>query len=147
MLKTRMKYLFVSLLVFLLAACASPPAPPTPTPDTAVEVRNQEEPEPADEGDSAAEQDNEGQADLEEEEEIAPVVDAAAIFTARCARCHGADRSGANGPALLPESLTLGADAYQAVIMDGSGPMPSFGDRLSGEEIDALVEYILSDPQ
>ena len=39
----------------------------------------------------------------------APVVadlDASALYARHCAQCHGADRLGLMGPALLPENLT-----------------------------------------
>jgi mono/diheme cytochrome c family protein len=82
-----------------------------------------------------------------EEEEPVAAIDAAAIYAARCARCHSADRSGNNGPALLPDRLTKDPAAYEAILVNGSGPMPSFGNRLSAEEITALVDFILSDPE
>jgi cytochrome c551 len=74
-------------------------------------------------------------------------IDGAAIYAARCARCHGADRSGNNGPALLPEQLTQDPAVYQSIIINGNGSMPAWGSRLSADEISALVEYILSNPQ
>ena len=77
----------------------------------------------------------------------APEIDAADIYAARCARCHGADRSGNNGPALLPEQLTQDPAVYQSTITNGNGPMPAWGGRLSADEISALVEYILNNPQ
>ena len=74
-------------------------------------------------------------------------IDAGAIYAVRCARCHGAERSGNNGPALLPEQLTQDPAVYQSTITNGNGPMPAWGSRLSADEISALVEYILSNPQ
>jgi cytochrome c551 len=81
-----------------------------------------------------------------QEQAAAPEIDAASIYASRCAGCHGADRSGRNGPALLPERLTKDPEAYKAIITNGSGPMPAWGSRLSADEIDALVGYILSAP-
>jgi len=112
----------IAVLMIFLAACASPTQAPAPT-----------DPAPAEEEES-----------MPEEE---PEIDASAIFTARCARCHGADRSGNNGPALLPGTLTQNTSIYEATIANGSGPMPSFGSRLSADEISALVTFILSEPQ
>lgn len=74
-------------------------------------------------------------------------IDPAAIFASNCARCHGADRSGNNGPALLPDRLTKDPSVYEATITNGSSPMPAFGNRLSADEISALVEFILSSPE
>ena len=51
-----------------------------------------------------------------------------------CAACHGADRLGGMGPALLPENLgRLKPDAGAAVIAEGRAAtqMPGFGDELS----------------
>jgi mono/diheme cytochrome c family protein len=76
----------------------------------------------------------------------APEIDAAGIFAASCAGCHGTDRSGRNGPALLPERLTKDPAAYVDIITNGSGGMPAWGSRLSADEINALVDYILSAP-
>lgn len=129
--RTRTLLILVTSLVLLLAACG---VSETPTSDPAIgeEVETQEE-VPTE--------------DVSEEAPTTPEIDPAAIFADRCARCHAADRSGDRGPALLPEELTQDASVYQATIMNGSGIMPSFSSRLSSEEISALVEFILSDPQ
>ena len=74
-------------------------------------------------------------------------IDSAEIFADRCARCHGADRTGDKGPALLPERLSKESADYQTIIKDGFKGMPAFSSRLSSEEINALVEFILSEPQ
>lgn len=121
-----LKLTLIILLVMFLAACGGSAPPP------------QEEAGAVEEVDSG---------DVEGVSPDAADIDAVAIFSARCARCHGADRSGNNGPALLPESLTQDSSVYEATITTGSGPMPSFGSRLSADEISALVDYILSDPQ
>jgi mono/diheme cytochrome c family protein len=47
---------------------------------------------------------------------------------------------------LLPERLTKDPSEYVAIITNGSGPMPAWGSRLSADEINALVDYILSTP-
>jgi dihydro-heme d1 dehydrogenase len=73
--------------------------------------------------------------------------DAAKLFADNCAECHGADRLGRLGPALLPENLgrMMGAKAA-GVIADGrvATQMPAFGAKLSKEEIAALAAYISS---
>ena len=70
---------------------------------------------------------------------------AAALFAGNCAACHGADRLGRTGPALIPESLSRakGAD-LEAVIAHGrvSTQMPGFAGKLSADEIAALAAYV-----
>ncbi|MFL7814266.1 MAG: c-type cytochrome [Anaerolineales bacterium] len=120
MVKPWFKWILIATLLLFLAACSGSSA-------TAI---------PADNGAGPAVQ----------QDTAAPEIDAAGIFASRCAGCHGADRSGRNGPALLPERLTKDPSAYVAIITNGSGPMPAWGSRLSAEEINALVDYILSAP-
>jgi DNA-binding beta-propeller fold protein YncE/cytochrome c553 len=73
--------------------------------------------------------------------------DAVKLFVDNCAECHGADRLGRLGPALLPENLgrMMGMRAA-AVIADGRAAtqMPGFAAKLSKEEISALAAYISS---
>ncbi len=75
----------------------------------------------------------------------ARAADAPALYQEHCARCHGADRLGAMGPALLPQNLKrLRPRAAHQVIAKGRAAtqMPAFGDRLGPADIDALVELI-----
>ncbi len=70
-------------------------------------------------------------------------------FATHCASCHGADRLGGTGPALLPENLErLRKPAAADTIAKGrlATQMPAFGDRLSKDEIDALVAYVYAAP-
>ncbi len=71
--------------------------------------------------------------------------DPAALYVEHCAACHGAQRTGAMGPALLPESLSRlrPAEAVQ-VIREGrtATQMPGFGGPLSAADIDALAQWI-----
>jgi len=72
-----------------------------------------------------------------------------ALFRQHCAECHGADRFGGVGPALLPSNLErLHRPAAEAVIAKGrlATQMPAFADKLSDAEIKALAGYIYSDP-
>jgi mono/diheme cytochrome c family protein/DNA-binding beta-propeller fold protein YncE len=74
---------------------------------------------------------------------------AAHNFATHCATCHGADRLGGTGPALLPENLErLRKPAAADTIAKGrlATQMPAFGDRLSKEEIDALVALVYAAP-
>jgi cytochrome c553 len=81
--------------------------------------------------------------------EKATVVDAPAVYARVCAECHGADRLGRMGPALLPDNLgRLKRPQAAGVIRDGrpGTQMVGFGATLSEAEIDALVELIYSTP-
>ncbi len=74
-----------------------------------------------------------------------PAPDAGRLFTEHCAQCHGADRFGATGPALIPEALARLRPAESlAVITQGRGQtqMPGFTDRLMPAEIAALAAYL-----
>jgi mono/diheme cytochrome c family protein len=76
--------------------------------------------------------------------EPAPVpVDA--LYMQHCAQCHGADRLGLMGPALLPENLTRVRRTEAAkVIVDGrpATQMPGFGAVLDQAAVEALVEFV-----
>jgi cytochrome c553 len=68
-----------------------------------------------------------------------------ALFATHCAGCHGTDRLGGRGPALLPENLgrLSGARAAQVIAAGRNATqMPGFVQALSAAEIDALAAYI-----
>jgi cytochrome c553/WD40 repeat protein len=71
------------------------------------------------------------------------------VYVTHCAACHGADRLGGMGPALLPENLErLKRTAAEQVIAKGrlATQMPGFEDRLAPDTIKALADYIYSLP-
>ena len=71
------------------------------------------------------------------------------LYAQHCAACHGADRLGAIGPALLPENLErLRRPHAIQTITDGriATQMPAFGQKLSKEDIQSLAEFIYSAP-
>lgn len=71
--------------------------------------------------------------------------DATTLFAQHCASCHGADRLGAMGPALLPDNLSrLRKKAARDVVTNGrpATQMPAFGATLDNAQIDALVTWI-----
>ncbi len=71
------------------------------------------------------------------------------LYAEHCAVCHGADRFGKMGPALLPENLgRLKREEAQAVIKDGRAltQMPASRDKLSPEQIKALADFIYTPP-
>jgi nitrite reductase (NO-forming) / hydroxylamine reductase len=71
------------------------------------------------------------------------------VFSDSCGGCHGPNREGAIGPALIPDRLTASDDSYFDIIKSGkpSTIMPAWGPAgLSDEEIWALVRFIRSEP-
>lgn len=67
------------------------------------------------------------------------------LYAEHCATCHGADRLGGTGPALLPESLArLRSERARSVIVEGrpATQMPAFGETLAADDLDALVSLI-----
>jgi nitrite reductase (NO-forming) / hydroxylamine reductase len=70
-----------------------------------------------------------------------------AYYADSCSGCHGPDRRGATGPALLPQRLTQDDAYYFDVIKDGKPgtAMPPWSSLLSDEEIFSLVSYIRSE--
>ena len=72
-------------------------------------------------------------------------IDAGALFQQHCASCHGVQRTGIMGPALLPESLErLRKPEALKVITTGrpATQMPAFKDTLKADEIAALAHWI-----
>jgi len=71
--------------------------------------------------------------------------DARANYLRHCAVCHGADRLGGIGPALIPENLVrLRQNEALKVIADGreATQMPGFAKVLPGTELQALRDYV-----
>jgi mono/diheme cytochrome c family protein/DNA-binding beta-propeller fold protein YncE len=69
----------------------------------------------------------------------------ATLYQQHCAACHAANRSGAMGPALLPDSLARlkKTEALRAIAEGRVGTqMPAFSGVLGKEEIAALSEWI-----
>ena len=76
---------------------------------------------------------------------VADTPDTETIYLEHCAGCHGGDRLGGMGPALLPENLgRLRKKAAHDVIANGrpATQMPAYGVKLDAAEIDALVAMI-----
>jgi DNA-binding beta-propeller fold protein YncE/cytochrome c553 len=71
------------------------------------------------------------------------------LYTRLCASCHGAERMGGAGPALLPSNLGRLRKADAAGVIKAGRPatqMPPFGKQLDEAAIQQLVEYIYSPP-
>lgn len=73
----------------------------------------------------------------------AALADAAGDYAEHCAACHAENRLGGTGPALIPETLGR-LKGIDAIIAGGrpSTQMEGFADRLSPEQIAALVDYL-----
>ncbi len=74
---------------------------------------------------------------------------APAAYRAHCAACHGADRLGGMGPALLPESLErLKPDAMQDVLRNGrpATQMQGYAGVLPDATLAALADWLRTAP-
>jgi len=68
-------------------------------------------------------------------------------FAERCAACHGANAEGGIGPDLTRAAFTFGkseAALTETITKGRPGGMPAFGNDLSHEKVEGLVQYILS---
>lgn len=71
------------------------------------------------------------------------------LYQTHCASCHGADRLGGQGPALIPDNFErLSQEQARQVIAQGRAAtqMPAFADKLSPPQIDALTALAFSQP-
>jgi mono/diheme cytochrome c family protein len=74
-----------------------------------------------------------------------PARAAAALYREHCAACHGEQRLGGMGPALLPQSLERlkPAEARQVITRGRAATqMPAFAEKLSADEVQALADWI-----
>jgi len=76
---------------------------------------------------------------------------AAELFAKNCASCHGRDGRAKTFKARLNHARNLANPEWQGrvsderifnSIMNGKGKMPTFGKKLSEQEIDSLVAYV-----
>ena len=75
---------------------------------------------------------------------------ARALYYMHCAVCHGSDRLGGKGPALLPDNLRRLRKGRAAGVIAAGRPatqMPAFGKVLSRPEIAGIVGFIYSRPK
>jgi mono/diheme cytochrome c family protein len=71
--------------------------------------------------------------------------DPAALFQEHCSSCHGVQRTGGMGPALLPESLArLRKPEALKTITQGRAAtqMPGFADKLDAAQLQALANFV-----
>ena len=73
--------------------------------------------------------------------------DGAAIYAESCASCHGPDRLGGTGPALIPQTLKrMRGPKLKTVISEGrtATQMPAFADSLAPSEIAAVAAFLIT---
>ncbi len=71
-----------------------------------------------------------------------------ALYKENCAECHGADRLGQTGPALLPQNLKrLRKKKALKAITNGlvATQMPAFKEQLTQQQIATVAEYIYTE--
>jgi len=72
--------------------------------------------------------------------------DGAALYRATCRGCHMPDGEGAKGAGMYPAlagNPQLVTGAYVAdVVLHGRNGMPGFGDRMSNDQVAAVVNYV-----
>ena len=76
--------------------------------------------------------------------------EAESLYAEHCAACHGGERLGGMGPALLPANLRrLRPTAAAEVIRSGrpQTQMPAFAERLTDRQIELLAELIYTPPE
>ena len=68
-------------------------------------------------------------------------------YAERCAACHGPDAGGGIGPDLTRKDYKYGrteAALTETISKGRPGGMPAFGNDLTHEKVEGLVQYILS---
>ena len=81
---------------------------------------------------------------------VAAEPDAARLYRDYCASCHGAERLGGSGPALLPEVLGRLTPQKAAEVIARGRPatmMPAFASLLDAAQIRSLADYIFTPPE
>jgi mono/diheme cytochrome c family protein len=86
---------------------------------------------------------------------LADAQTAESTFKAKCVACHGADASGNTAVGKSLHLRDLGSADVQKltdadltkIITDGKGAMPSYKDKLSGDQIKGLVGFIRELPK
>jgi mono/diheme cytochrome c family protein len=143
------------MLILALAACAPPTkqaySPPTATlapvedTDHDVDGEDQQDADTDDAADTDADTDDAADADTDDSEAMATPINVQGVYDAMgCAECHGENREGLFAPALLPDKLTSNPQFYIDTITNGRRQMPSWVDKLTSAEIEALVNWLMT---
>ncbi len=65
------------------------------------------------------------------------------LYMQNCARCHGANAMGKNGPRLVTTALSR--EEIEQTVTEGRPPkMPGFGKQLSSAKVKAVASYVRS---
>ena len=155
------RFIAVFILVLSLSACVifgETPAPPdndpTPVGENVADqdVDGDDHKDDDADTDDAAHDDDDGADDTGGEEDTesvpaTPAIDGAALFVkGKCAGCHGENRTGLFAPSILPKDLTKDPAAYIEIITKGvdNTQMPAHKDKFSEQEIEALVDWLMT---
>ncbi len=68
-------------------------------------------------------------------------------YAAKCASCHGAEGKGGVGTDLTRKEFTFGKtekDIAESISKGRPGGMPDFGKELSHEQVEGLVQFVMS---
>lgn len=80
--------------------------------------------------------------DVTEPPQVDLVGQGASVYQSACAFCHGEAGEGGAGPNLRTSSLS--SPDLIALVREGRGSMPGFGDGISGDSLTALVAFMES---
>ena len=72
------------------------------------------------------------------------LADGRAVYAKHCASCHGRSGGGGQGPRLNNGAVVAAysdIDDQVVVVADGKGTMPSFVERLTDRQIEAVTRY------
>ena len=87
----------------------------------------------------------EAAAEEEPAEEVvdgAVAIDGGEIYQSSCSRCHGNEGQGGRGPNIQGIGDRNPIEDGITVVTNGLGSMPSFGNSLSTDEIQAVVDFV-----
>jgi len=128
-----------------------PTATPEPEPTATPEPEPTAEPEPTEseagesEGGETSEALDDGEPPAEGAETLDPelVAVAEAVWVQSCSGCHGNTGEGTSrGRPLVGIAAVDPAEQHVMAVTDGVGRMPAFADKLTPEEIDAVVTWL-----
>ena len=76
-----------------------------------------------------------------------PTATGSSLFSANCAACHaGGGNIIRRGKNLKQKAMVRNGfgevSAIASIVTKGKGIMPAYADRLTGEEIDAIAQYV-----
>ncbi len=78
-----------------------------------------------------------------------PVEMAAAIYSGRCASCHGAAGEGVYAPSLAGSASTgryPDPGEQVRIVLEGKGRMRAYGGEINPEQAEAVIAYVRSLP-